>query len=108
VFSPHQLHLNLHKRTENLETAISNWLSKRRDQLRIITEILTVAKRGASKTRIMYNANLSFKGVNQYLSFMMKSKLLLKTCEDRTILYCVSEKGLTFLGSYTQLLQLLQ
>jgi predicted transcriptional regulator len=91
-----------------LETAISNWLSKRRDQLHIVNEILKVAKQGASKTRIMYNVNLSFKGVNQYLNFMMRHRLLLKTCENYKTVYCASEKGLTFLGSYTQLLQLLQ
>jgi predicted transcriptional regulator len=55
----------------------------------------------------MYNANLSFKGVTQYLSFMMENELLLKTREDKPVYYA-SEKGLTFLSSYTQLLQLLQ
>jgi predicted transcriptional regulator len=91
-----------------LETAISNWLSKRRDQLHIINEILKVAKQGAPKTRIMYNVNLSFKGVNQYLNFMIQNKLLLKTHEDCKTIYCSSEKGITFLSSYSQLLQLLQ
>jgi predicted transcriptional regulator len=91
-----------------LETAISQWLSKRRDQLHIVNEILKVAKQGASKTRIMYNVNLSFKGVNQYLHFMMENELLLKTHEDYKTVYCTSEKGLTFLSSYTQLVQLLQ
>jgi len=91
-----------------LETAISHWLFKRRDQLHIVNEILKVAKQGASKTRIMYNVNLSFKGVNQYLNLMMENKLLLKTHEDYKPVYCTSEKGLTFLSGYTQLVQLLQ
>ena len=91
-----------------METAISQWLSKRRDQLHIVSEILKVAKQGESKTRIMYNVNLSFKGVNQYLNLMMENKLLLKTHEDYTPVYCTSEKGSTFLSGYTQLVQLLQ
>jgi predicted transcriptional regulator len=91
-----------------METAISRWLSKRRDQLHIVNEILKVAKRGASKTRIMYNANLSFKGVNQYLNFMMENELLLKTHDDCKPVYYASEKGLTFINSYNQLVQLLQ
>jgi predicted transcriptional regulator len=90
-----------------LET-ISQWLSKRRDQLQIVNEILKVAKRGASKTRIMYNANLSFKGVNQYLSFMMENELLFKTHKDYKSVYYASEKGLTFISGYNQLMQLLQ
>ena len=87
---------------------ISQWLSKKRDQLQIVNEILKVAKRGASKTRIMYNANLSFKGVNQYLSFMMENALLLKAHEDCKSVYYASKKGLTFISGYNQLMQLLQ
>jgi len=56
----------------------------------------------------LYNANLSFKGINQYLNSMMENKLLLKTNEDYNPVYYASEKGLTFISSYTQLLQLLQ
>jgi len=56
----------------------------------------------------MYNANLSFKGVNQYLSLMMENELLLKTLEDYKPVYHASEKGLTFLSSYAGLVQLLQ
>jgi predicted transcriptional regulator len=82
--------------------------AKKRDPFDIVNAILKVAKQGASKTRIMYNANLSFKGVTQYLSFMMENELLLKTHEDYKPVYYASEKGLTFLSSYTQLLQLLQ
>ena len=91
-----------------METAFSKWLSKRRDQLHIVNEILNVAKQGASKTSIMYNVNLSFTGVNHYLRFMMENELLLKIHEDCRPVYCASEKGLTFLISYNQLLQLLQ
>ena len=56
----------------------------------------------------MYNAKLSFKGVTQYLSFMMENELLLKIHEDYKPVYYASEKGLTFICGYTQLVQLLQ
>jgi len=91
-----------------LVIVFSKWLSKRRDQLHIVNDILKVAKRGASKTSIMYNLNLSFTEVNQYLSLMMENELLLKIHEDCRPVYCPSEKGLTFLSSYTHLVQLLQ
>jgi predicted transcriptional regulator len=91
-----------------LENASSQLFSKKRDQLDIVNEILKVVKQGASKTRIMYDANLSFKGVTQYLSLLLESELLLKIQEGYKPVYYVSEKGLTFLSSYTQLLRLLQ
>jgi len=91
-----------------LETTISRWLFKRRNQLHIVNEILKVAKRGALKTRIMYNVNLSSTGVNLYLRFMVKNKLLLKTLEDCRSVYYASEKGLMFMSGYGQLMQLLQ
>ena len=96
------------KEVSNLETSSLQLFSKKRDQLDIVNAILKVAKKGASKTRIMYNANLSFKGVTQYLSFMVENELLLKTREDYKPVYYASEKGLAFLSSYTQLVQLLQ
>jgi predicted transcriptional regulator len=91
-----------------LETAFTKWLSSRRDQFHIVNEILDVAKQGASKTRIMYRVNLSFAGVNHYLTFMVRNKLLLKSHENCKTVYYPSEKGLTFLSSYIQLVQLLQ
>lgn len=91
-----------------METIMSHWLSKRRDQLHIVNEILKVANQGASKTHIMYNANLSFKIVNHYLNFIMENELLLKIHEDYKPVYYASEKGLTFISGYTQLVQLLQ
>jgi predicted transcriptional regulator len=91
-----------------LETEISKWVSSRRDQLHIVNEILDVTKQGASKTRIMYRANLSFTGVNHYLTFMIRNKLLFKRLENCKTVYYPSEKGLTFLSSYIQLVQLLQ
>jgi predicted transcriptional regulator len=100
--------LKLARRTIKLETTISHWLFKRRNQLHIVNEILKAAKRGASKTRIMYNVNLSSKGVNVYLSFMVKNELLRKTLEDCKSVYYASEKGLTFISGYGQLMRLLQ
>ena len=91
-----------------METASSQLFSKKRDQFDIVNEILKVAKKGASKTRIMYNANLNFKGVTQYLSLLLENELLRKTLEGYKPVYHVSEKGSTFLSSYTQLLRLLQ
>jgi predicted transcriptional regulator len=73
-----------------------------------VTEILKVATKGASKTRIMYDANLRFKGVNQYINFLMENELLLKTREDFKLFYFAFEKGLAFISGCILLMQLPQ
>jgi predicted transcriptional regulator len=36
-------------------------------------DILSIAAKGASKTRIMLKANLSFSQLNEYMSFLLKN-----------------------------------
>lgn len=80
---------------------------KRRDRLSIVAEILDVARESVPKTRIMYGANLSFAQLNEYLTLVIDLNLLevVKTSE-RTI-YKTTEKGLRFLQSYREIMELL-
>jgi len=80
---------------------------KRRDRLYIIAEILTVAKDGSLKTQIMYRANLSFAQLNEYVSFLLKIKLLKVTEEDGRTVYKITTKGVKFLQSYEEITSLL-
>lgn len=80
---------------------------KRRDRLYIIAEILTVAKDGSLKTQIMYRANLSFAQLNEYLSFLLKIKLLKVKEENGRTVYKISTKGVKFLQSYEEITSLL-
>jgi len=59
---------------------------RRRDRLSITAECLIVAREGVLKTKIMYDANLSFAQLNQYLTLVIDWNLLeaIKTSE-RTI-----------------------
>jgi len=98
----------MQKGMKQLETLVSEWSVKRRDPVDIVKDILEVAKNGTLKTRIMFKANLSATGVNQYLSFMMENKLLRKNNDDCKPVYYTSEEGLTFLKGYNRLVQLLQ
>jgi|YelNatPaOPRAMG01_1025707.scaffolds.fasta_scaffold03185_3 predicted transcriptional regulator len=75
----------------------------RRDKLRILVEILSVAQKGASKTQIMYRANMSFTGVNEYLSLLTRAQLLIETRVGKRVLYKPTEKGLAALALYSQL-----
>jgi predicted transcriptional regulator len=82
--------------------------AKRRDKLFIIAEILEIAKDGTLKTQIMYRANLSFTQLNDYLRFMLKSKLLEKTLQNDKEIYRASEKGVDFLLRYREIAELLR
>ncbi|MFB0514387.1 MAG: winged helix-turn-helix domain-containing protein [Candidatus Bathyarchaeia archaeon] len=80
---------------------------RRRGRLSIMAEFLDVAREGVLKTRIMYQANLSFAQLNDYLTLLIDWNLLeaVKT-SDRTI-YKTTEKGLRFLQSYREIMELL-
>jgi len=49
------------------------YLSKNRDRLSIVTDVLEAAKTGANKTMIMSLANLSFKLLEKYLYVAVSS-----------------------------------
>jgi predicted transcriptional regulator len=54
-------------------------LEKRRDKLEIIKSILSICKRDeATKTRIVYRANLNFKTAGIYLDWLINRELVSK------------------------------
>lgn len=86
--------------------SIQNSVHSRRNRTRleIMAGILTVASEGARKTRIMYQANLSFTQLQQYLEYLIQRGLIRKT-ENTDIYYQTTERGSQFLKSYHQLRQ---
>ena len=58
--------------------------------------ILDSARSGATKTKIMYRAYLSYSQVMEYLKHLQQNDLL--TYEEGTHLYRPTEKGLKFLS----------
>jgi len=70
---------------------------KRRDKLVIIAEIIDIARKGSSKTHIMYKANLSFTQLNQYLELLTQTRLLEKVVCDGKDIYKASQKGIDFM-----------
>jgi predicted transcriptional regulator len=88
------------------EPSTSPLSSKRRDKLYIIAEILEISKQGILKTQIMYRANLSFTQLNGYLGFMLKNELLEKFPFNDKEIYKATNKGLKFLQSYHEIVQL--
>ena len=68
-----------------------------RHSLEIVRDILSVASVRTRKTRIMYQANLSFVQVEKYLHGLLEKGLLE---HDGDSCYLITEKGLDFLKLY--------
>lgn len=67
----------------------------RRSQMKIITDILTKALNTATKTRIMYRANLNFLRFNRYFSKLLERGLIVNENgpNDGVMYYRTTEKG---------------
>jgi predicted transcriptional regulator len=71
----------------------------RRSKNAIISEILYICKDGASKTRIVYQANLNFRTVNAYIDLLIKNNLL-EIKQGKNILYETTDKGISLLDNF--------
>jgi predicted transcriptional regulator len=68
---------------------------KYRSRTEIAAMILDAANGGTTKTKIMYNAYLSYNQLNEYMSLLIESNLLEYIEGART--FRTTEKGLNFL-----------
>ena len=78
-------------------------LWKRRGTLRIMAEIMEVVNGGRLKNRIMYEVNLSFSQVNEYLSFLTEMGFLRVCVENRRRVYETTDKGRLYVENYLEL-----
>ena len=74
-------------------------LGQYRKRLEIVADILSVVKGGAKKTRIMYQANLSYKLLTLYLRFVREAGLVSTEGKGN---YDLTQKGHEFLERYKQ------
>lgn len=65
----------------------------------IITQILGICSKGATKTRIVYQANLNFKTVNPYIELLTKNGMI-GVKEGRNRIYETTNKGVEWLESF--------
>ncbi|MDW3614308.1 MAG: winged helix-turn-helix domain-containing protein [Nitrososphaeraceae archaeon] len=79
---------------------------KYRSRTEIVTMILEAANGGATKTRIMYKAFLSYAQLREYLSVLIENNLLEYLEGSQT--YKTTEKGLNFLKMHNEIGELLQ
>ncbi len=63
--------------------------------------ILQATRIGASKTKIMYKAYLSYTQIKEYLKFLQENSLI--KYEDGAQVYRITEKGRNFLQAYDEI-----
>lgn len=68
----------------------------------IISQILDICINGASKTRIVYQANLNFRTINPYLDLLTKNGLI-DVKKEQTVIYETTPRGLGLLDSFKQI-----
>lgn len=69
-------------------------LTRRRDATRVIYDILMLGRRGASKTEVIYKANLSFHLAERYISFLLARQHLQLSIDGRGVRrYSLTAKG---------------
>ena len=79
---------------------------KYRSRTEIVSMMLEAANGGATKTRIMYKAFLSYGQLKEYLSVLIENNLLEYLEGSQT--YKTTEKGLNFLKMHNEIGELLQ
>ena len=78
---------------------------KYRSRTEIVGNILEAANGGATKTKIMYKAFLSYVQLKEYLSVLIENNLL--EYLDGTHKFKTTEKGLNFLKMHNEIGELL-
>jgi predicted transcriptional regulator len=79
---------------------------KYRSRTEIVSMILEAANGGATKTKIMYKAFLSYAQLKEYLSVLIENNLIEYLEGSHT--YKTNEKGLNFLKMHNEIAELLQ
>lgn len=82
-----------------LNFGASRDLPKHRSGLEIAVDVLSIVSVRTRKTRIMYQANLSFRLIEKYLAVLLQQGLL--KCEAGRC-YLITQRGRRFLQMYTE------
>jgi len=74
----------------------------KRSREEILAQILNTCQEGASKTRVVYQANLNFKTVNFYLETLIGNNLI-EVRTGKNVLYETTQKGANLLESINRI-----
>lgn len=78
-------------------------MSERRSKMQVLVDILRVIQRQggeARPTHILYKANLSHKLLKSHLNLLMEKGFIEQKSYGDKIHYCITEKGINFVGEY--------
>lgn len=72
---------------------------RRRSRIEVIMDILSEARKGSNKTRIMYRCNLNFVCFNRYFKELLEKGLIVEAAPDPdgVRVYKTTDKGLQLL-----------
>jgi predicted transcriptional regulator len=87
--------------TDTLKRIIGKKDKKNRDNLEIVRDVLAIASVKSKKTRIMYQANLSYRILEKYLNSLLDNHLM--ECDDDAY-YSITSRGKEFLQQYNDYL----
>jgi predicted transcriptional regulator len=83
-------------------------VNRRRSNIEIIAEMLKVGENGAGKTKIMYNANLSYSQIQKYLGYLISQGFIDKLeLGNPSVTYRVTESGQRLLSSISSVVEML-
>ena len=83
-------------------------VNRRRSNIEIIAEMLKAGENGAGKTKIMYNANLSYTQIQKYLGFLVAQGFIDKLeVGNPAVTYQVTDNGLKLLKSINNVIEML-
>ena len=72
--------------------------------MEVLLDILKAVAEGREKpTRIMYRANLHWKGLKKHLDLLVEQALLKETFENETSSFTITPKGKSVLGYFMKL-----
>ena len=77
-----------------------------RSRTEIVVRILDAANGGATKTKIMYNAFLSYNQLREYLTMLIKNELI--EYLDGNKIFRTTENGLNLLKIHNEIGEILQ
>ena len=83
-------------------------MSKKRDKLQIIYDILSVIKEKNGKikpTNILYKSNLSNQMFQEYMNELMQKGFILEKEEKSSKTYSLTQKGFDYLGKYRMIVE---
>ena len=83
-------------------------VNRRRSDIEIIADMLKIGENGAGKTKIMYNANMSYTQIQKYLGYLTGQGFIDKMkMGNPSVTYQITDSGLKLLQLISSLKEML-